>query len=165
MKPVHLFQRASYIIFTVLVSAVAFASLVAMLAFGQPNRSVAQTKKPTVICKTGLIVGINTGPSAGTDLSGDFELYVQPDLNFTGTLKLKKDGGIVNVNGQGSGRGIDMIFTAGKDQLLFAHGVLERDIYNCQGISGGTLTGPKHGDTGDWTTYPPYIRVISGTRQ
>lgn len=131
-------------------------------ALAYPRATQAAATGPIAVCKTGLIVGIGVGPNAGTDLSGDFELQVSKDQSFVGTLK-PKNGGVISVTGQGAGHGIDMVFDLGGDKLAFAHGVMQSDVYNCKGLSGGTLTGPEHGDIGDWNNRPPFIRVISGT--
>jgi hypothetical protein len=142
--------------------SVAFALLVVAI---NPARGADSTAASPgrFVCGTGLSAGIYHGPDSPIDLSGYLTLYVQPDLTFTGTLALKKDGSTVGVRGQGVGRGIDMVFMPASGKELFAHGALEYSLAECKGNGGGTLTGPADRDLGDWTNYPPFIRVISGT--
>jgi len=126
-------------------------------------RSATGRSAEQVVCRTSVTAGLTDGPHAPLDLSGDVELLVQPDQSFTGVLTLKTDGSKIGIKGQGAGRGIDIIFEPPGGKQLFAHGVLEHPIWECQGNAGGPLVGPDYGDQGDWTTYPPFIRVISGT--
>jgi hypothetical protein len=143
------------------ISVLVVIALLVLLVFRPLGTTTIQT---SIICQTGIEAGLTQGPDAPLDLSGDLKLNVNSDNTFTGTLTLKKDGKVVNVKGMGAGTGIDMVFDAGNGTLLFAHGSQENPIWDCKGFVGGPLTGPHYGDMGDWTNYPPYIRVISGTR-
>lgn len=116
------------------------------------------------VCETGIEAGLTQGPDSPLDLSGTLRLTVAPDSSFAGTLTLKKDNSVVKVTGMGTGRGIDMVFDPGNGKLLYAHGSQQYAITECKGFVGGPLVGPRYGDMGDWTNYPPYIRIISGTR-
>jgi hypothetical protein len=126
---------------------------------------VAKKHDPTIICRTSITAGLTDGPHAPLDLSGDVEMYVRSDLSFTGRLTLKQGGSHVAMKGQGAGHGVDIIFEPQGGKQLFAHGILEHSLYECSGNAGGPLVGPDYGDEGDWTNYPPFIRVISGTQR
>lgn len=126
-------------------------------------QEVMAKRNIVVVCRTGITAGLTGGPHAPLDLSGNVELFVKEDLSFTGVLTLRNGGSKINIKGQGAGRGIDLVFEPTNGKQLFAHGVLENSIWECKGNAGGPLVGPDYGDQGDWTNYPPFIRVISPT--
>src|SRR5689334_210378 len=141
-------------VFGVLVIGAALVFFV-IKPFGQVVEAQAN-----ISCETGIEAGLTQGPDSPLDLSGQLRLTVAPDNTFVGTLTLKKDGSVVKVTGMGAGRGVDMVFDPGNGTLFYAHGSQQYAIYECKGFVGGPLVGPRYGDIGDWTNYPPYIRVI-----
>jgi hypothetical protein len=124
------------------------------------QESTPEMPSDVFACSAGIEAGLTDGPHAPLDLNGTFILMVNPDdLSFYGTLVLNS-GGEVAMTGQSVGRGIDIVFETGEGSLLFAHGSLQAPLSECSGNAGGPLVGPDFGDQGDWTTRPPFIRVI-----
>jgi hypothetical protein len=140
-----------------------FALGAAMIAL--PLLTNAQETTPEVpsdffACSAGIEAGLTDGPHAPMDLSGNFVLIVNPDdLTFYGSLTLNS-GEEIGITGQSVGRGIDIVFQTAEGELLFAHGSLQAPLSECSGNAGGPLVGPDFGDQGDWTTRPPFIRII-----
>jgi hypothetical protein len=128
-------------------------SLFALTAFA------AQEEEPIICDAPNLQIALRSGPSAPLDLSGRMRLWVNADGTFTGLLYLASDGTEIYVNGQGSGVSINLVFYPPNGLPLFALGSQEFDIRECQGTGAGYLSGPEHGDVGDWVNRPPYVRL------
>jgi hypothetical protein len=127
----------------------------------QEETETPQLPADSFACTAGIEAGLTDGPHAPLDLSGNFSLIVNSnDLSFYGALTLNAAGEQIAMTGQGVGRGIDIVFETAAGDLLFAHGSLQAPLSECVGNAGGPLVGPGFGDQGDWTTRPPFIRVI-----
>jgi hypothetical protein len=128
------------------------------IAFGRASAPIAVTAQEEP-CTISFVGTIRLGPSAGQMLFGSATPgELQGDLAFTpdqdgaiehGQLQLQ-DGTMVPVVGQRHGRTINVRLDLGNQQVLVAVGTAEQDLAICQGAVDGLLTGPQHGDLGDW---------------
>ena len=152
--------RARFISASLSTALVLITVFAWQLLLTHAQESTPEASSDVFACSAGIEAGLTDGPHAPLDLSGNFILMVNPeDLSFYGTLTLN-NGEAVAMTGQSVGRGIDIVFETSDGSLLFAHGPLQTSLHNCTGNAGGPLVGPGFGDSGDWTTRPPFIRII-----
>jgi len=90
------------------------------------------------------------GPSKGVSVKGELALRIEPSGHAAGTIK-QKDGSTSKTAGQVDGRAISLAIDAGGGRTLYGTGAArDADVSDCKGEIGGTLAGPRPGDSGDW---------------
>jgi hypothetical protein len=90
------------------------------------------------------------GPTNGLSVKGDLTLRIDPSGSASGTVK-QRGGPVVGAAGQVDGRAISLTIDMAGGRTLYGTGAArDGDVSECKGQMGGSLTGPKPGDSGDW---------------
>src|SRR5262249_23730385 len=100
-------------------------------------------------CSSKFEATVYQGPSAGTKLTGDFDMRIS-SIDEGTALVHRADNNDIQVSGQGNRQSINLVFNVGDQQYLSGSGAGELPIYECAGVWGGGFTGPQGGDSGDW---------------
>lgn len=93
---------------------------------------------------------VHQGPDAGLSVVGDLKLQIDPSGTITGVVS-EKDGTQIVTSGQTIGQAISLLFDVGGGKHIFGVGTLEKDRHECKGVVGGPMSGPRSGDSGDWS--------------
>jgi hypothetical protein len=127
---------------------VLIATLLGLVACTRPDDSSALP--PASMQKVFQVQGrIQQGPDAGLNLSGDLRPTLTTSKRLQGTL-IRESGSPITVTGQIDGLAIHLAFDLGNNAAVLGVGTLQHDLNNAEGTTGGLLTGPQAGDSGDW---------------
>jgi hypothetical protein len=130
----------------------AAALSLAAVGCGGGKKAVALAGNVATPCQGMLFeANVRSGPDRGTALIGSLSLRADSSGVLHGTLvRLPKDGPALPVSGHVSGRSLALSFALGGGQTVSGSGQGARTIVRCSDFSGGSLQGPRAGDTGDW---------------
>src|SRR3954471_8700775 len=92
-------------------------------------------------CTTNFEATVYQGPSAGTKLTGDFNLRISSIGELSGVLHTADDKD-VTVTGQANGHALNLVFNVGDQQYIFGSGAAQLPVYECASVWGGGFTGP-----------------------
>lgn len=123
------------------------------------GRAPAPVSAASAECILDFAGAVRLGPSAGLLLDGGTTAgELRGQLRFTlgksgsiakGELRLP-DGSSVAATGRAAGQALTVRLELPNKQVIVAVGVSSHDLTACQGTADGLLTGPSHGDLGDW---------------
>ena len=127
--------------------------LVALVALAFSASSLAQNNMQPAY-SLNFDASVRQGPDKGLSLKGKLTFNVDEDGTVTGKLT-QKNGKVFKMSGQAYGRMVTMAFYVKDKGFIYGSGMfLEKLDGKFSGLrAGGTLSGPREGDLGDWEGY------------
>lgn len=100
------------------------------------------------LCRLDLVITIQQGLNAKTNLSGQVDFGSSASNNFRGNF-VEQSGASYPITFSFNGQAIHFILELASGNI-YGTGIMESGLYGCSGVGGGNQTGPSMGDLGDW---------------